>query len=272
MHRHTNETPLRKALVALTLTVAAGSGSAAALFAAQDDPVEDARTTLEQWVETRRVLSQERRDCRLGREMLEDRVELVASEIEGLRGRIGDTEGSIAAADADRAQLVEENERLKQASSQLSETIVTLEGRTKALLERLPDPLRDRVAPLAQRLPKDSAATKLSLGERFQNVVGILNEVDKWNREIAVASEVRDLPGGATAEVTAMYVGLGQGYYVSPNGEAAGYGTVGAGGWEWTPADEAAAEIARAIAVQRNEQPADFVPLPVRIDGAQEGQ
>ena len=43
--------------------------------------------------------------------MLNDRIELVQREIESLRAKIGDAEGSIAEADKKRAELVGENER-----------------------------------------------------------------------------------------------------------------------------------------------------------------
>ena len=107
---------------------------------------------------------------------------------------------------------------------------------------------------------------KLSLSERFQNVLGILNEVNKFNREIAVTSEVRTLADGTSAEVTALYVGIGQGYYVSADGKVAGVGSAAPEGWVWTPANDAAARVAKAIAILKNEQPASFVPLPVRVE------
>ena len=228
--------------------------------------VEDVRSVLEKWVETRRVISKERRDWRLGRQVLEDRIRLVKREIEALRTRIGEAEASIAEADEKRAGLVEENEQLKRSSAALDGTVEELERRTTELLARVPDPVRERVRPLSQRFPEDPDETKLSLAQRFQNVVGVLNEVNKAHREVTVASEVRTIRGGLTAEVAAIYLGIGQGYYVSTNGDAAGVGSSSADGWTWTPADDAAAEIARAIAILKNEQIAEFVRLPIRID------
>jgi hypothetical protein len=76
---------------------------------------------------------------------------------------------------------------------------------------------------------------------------------------------VRKLADGTTAEVTALYVGIGQAYYVSGNKKAAGVGTASDEGWVWTPKNEAAREIARAISILKNEEAADFVPLPIVI-------
>jgi len=258
----------RRALALTGLALAAAGLALAGIAAARQDggeQVAGAREALERWVETRRVLSAEQRDWALGREMLEDRIALVQREIESLRGRIADAEESIADADRKRGELIEANERLQQASSSLTGKAATLEGRTRGLLTRLPDPIRERVKPLSQRLPEDPEATELSLSQRFQNVVGILNEVNKFNREITVTSEVRSLPDGSAAEVAALYVGIGQAYYVSNDGRAAGAGGPGEQGWTWTPAEAAAPEIARAIAILKNEQVAGFVLVPVRM-------
>ncbi|MDR4506920.1 MAG: DUF3450 domain-containing protein [Candidatus Brocadiaceae bacterium] len=238
-------------------------GSAGAEVASGD--VSDTRAMLEKWVETRRIISQEKHDFELAREMLSERIELVEREIESLRGKISETEESITETDKKRNELIEESEKLKNASVSLNGTVAELEIRTRELLKRLPEPIRERVRPLSQRFPENPDKTKLSLGERFQNIVGVLNEVNKFNREIVVASEVRELPDGASAEVTVLYIGIGKAYYVSGNGNAAGIGTSSPDGWVWSPANDAAAGIAGAIAILNNETAAAFVQLPIEV-------
>jgi hypothetical protein len=105
-----------------------------------------------------------------------------------------------------------------------------------------------------------------TVAERYQSVIGILNEVNKFNGEITVRSEMRALPDGTTAEVTAVYLGIGQGFYVTGGGKIAGVGLPTKEGWSWTPANEAALEIAKAVAILKDERVAEFVRLPVRIE------
>ena len=228
--------------------------------------VDATRAALEKWVETQRVLSKERQDWKLGKEMLQSRVEVVQREIDSTLARTDDAKKSIADADGKRAGLIDENERLKQAAQSLGGIVAGLEARTTALLARLPDPIRERVKPLSQRLPAKPDETKLSLSERFQNIVGILNEVNKFQGEISVASEVRTLADGRTAEVTALYLGIGQGWYASGDGKAAGVGAPTPQGWAWTPDDASGAAVKQAVAVLKNEQVAAYVRLPVRVD------
>ncbi|GJM23137.1 MAG: hypothetical protein DHS20C15_30520 [Planctomycetota bacterium] len=238
-----------------------------------DDDVEsskpaiaDTRSALSEWVATRRLLSQEKRDWVLGREVLVDRIEVMGAEIDSFRERVGEAEATIAETDAKRAELFDENEALKLSATELAATVLALETRTRTLLARLPDPIREKVKPLSQRFPEDPADTKLGLGERFQNIVGVLNEVNKFHGEITLASEVRRLPDGSSVEVTSLYLGVSQGYYANASGTLAGVGSAGPDGWSWRPANQAAAKIRQAIAIAQAEQPAAFVPLPMHID------
>jgi FtsZ-binding cell division protein ZapB len=259
----TDVRPLTSVLCLLTAVLC--SLNSGAVAAEAGNSVDGVRSALEKWVETRKVISLEQRDWKLGSEMLSERIDLVQREIDSLRGKISEAQESISAADQKRADLLAENDKLKEASAGLAESMVALEIRTRTLLAKLPDPIRERVKPLSQRLPENTGDTKLSFSERLQNVVGILNEVNKFNREVTMTSEVRTLPDGSSAEVTALYTGIGQAYYVSADGKHAGSGTASSEGWAWTPDNGIAPQVAETIAILKNEQVASFVQLPVEI-------
>lgn len=261
-----------KNLFAVSLGAALVIGVGASLLTATTptppptQDVVDTRDVLEKWVETERAISAERRDWVLGKELLTDRVGLVRDEIDALRTSIAEATESIVAADEKRNELLAENAELEAASASLEEIVVELEGRVRSLLVQLPPPIVDRVSVLSVRLPKAGEETTASLGVRFQNIVGILNEVNKFHGEVALYSEVRELEDGTSAEVATLYIGIGQAYYVTGDGLHAGFGRGGSGGWAWTPANDAAPDIARAIQIFESESPADFVPLPFQLD------
>ncbi len=227
--------------------------------------IEATRDTLEKWVETRRLLSEEKRDWALAKDMLTSRAEILRGEVTEVDGRITEAEKSITDADRKAADLVAKNDALKLASSELATMAATLETRTKDLVKRLPDPIREKLRPLTQRLPEDPTKSELPLSTRFQNIVGIVNEVNKFNRELTVTSEVRKLADGSSAEVTAVYLGLAQGYYVGGGGKLAGVGGATENGWTWTAANEYAPQIAKVVAILKNENPAEFVPVPLGV-------
>jgi len=259
--------PLRASAAGLGLTAAVCLLPTGVMLADEGAGIlSDTRTALEEWVETRRILSQEKRDWTLDRETLTDRIEILKREVESLRARIGGTRSSIAETERKRAELAAENDGLKEASADLLGTVSVLEGRTRQLLVRLPDPIRESVKSLSQRIPEDPQPGEDSLGDRFQNVIGILNEVNKFNREITVTSEVRTLPDGTAAQVEVLYVGIAQAYFAGAQGNVGGIGTPSPDGWTWTPADDFAPQIAQAIAMVKNERVAGFVRLPLRIE------
>jgi len=266
--------PIRLTLTTLTTSMTnhkavalACACSAIAAFARAQEPapVEATRAVMERWVETRSVIGKEKRDWQLGRELLDNRIALVQREIETMRTRIAEAAKNATDLEVQKAALAAENQRLVDGASSLSGPIAGLEMRTRRLLERLPEPLRERLKLLSQRLPEKPGETKLTLGERFLTVVGLLNEVNKFQREITVTSEVRTLGDGTSAEVTAVYVGLGQGYYVTADGKAAGTGAATPDVWKWTPNNTAGPSIRRVITILKNEQPAAFVPVPVKV-------
>jgi len=248
-------------LLAMGLTVS----PLVAQDAGQAVDVDTTRAALEKWVETRRIISEEKRDWQLGREVLEERIELVQREIEEVRQRIEQAKASITEADTKRQELVDQNESLKVASESLADKVDGLEAGVKTLLARLPEPAADNVKPLSRQLPKDGEEITKSLSQRFQNVIGILNMVNKFHREVKVTSEVRTLPDGSSIEVAAMYLGVAQGYYVGANDSAAAVGSSSEDGWVWTPANEIAAQVSQSIAILNNEEPADFIGLPIEV-------
>lgn len=239
----------------------------AAALPAQEavDAVAATRLATEKWLEARNLVSKEKRDWDQAKDSLLSRSDVIRREIVALQRRIAEAETSIAEADKKRLELVAENDRQKATAAKLEEQVVALEQRVLKLLPRLPEPLRERVKPLSQLIPKPGEATRSQADQRFASVIGVLSEIHKWNREITVTSEVRALPDGSSVEVAVLYVGIGQGYYTGGNGKVGGVGASTADGWHWRPANELASAIAKTIAVFKNEQPATFVQLPAQV-------
>lgn len=226
--------------------------------------LENARATVAKWVETQQLIFKEKRDWQQGKELLSARIELVRNEIASLDDKIK-ASGDIATdTDAQNEALLAQNELLKQAGQTLAADLAELEQDVRKLHAVLPEAIQAKLHPLYQRLPQDPAHTKASLAERYQNVLGILNEITKFNSEITITSEVRTLADGKPAEVKTVYVGLGQAYFLSAKGEA-GIGRPTAHGWQWQPAKGIASSVLTVIEILQNKSHPAFVPLPVKL-------
>ncbi|MFO0794758.1 MAG: DUF3450 family protein [Candidatus Brocadiaceae bacterium] len=224
--------------------------------------LEETRLAMDKWLETQQIISKERKDWQQGKEILIGRLELVKKEVATLEEKLRQAESSIAESNKKRNDLLTENDQLKAAGSQITEVVTSMEGEIRRLYRQIPEPIQTKLQPLYQRIPEDPVKTRVSAAERFQNVLGILNELNKTNNEITVSYEVHNLANGKPSEVKAIYVGLAQAYYVSARGEA-GIGSPSADGWKWEPSQTIARDVLRALEILEGKQSPAFVPLPV---------
>ena len=227
--------------------------------------LDETRLTLNKWIETQQIISKERNDWQQGKEILQGRIELVGKEVGVLKDRIAQSELAVAESNKKRDELVAELDQLKAVTTQLSDAVTTMEGQVRKLAKLMPEPVSTKLLPLMQRIPADPTNTRVSTAERFQNVLGILNELNKANSEISVSYEIRTLADGSSSEVQVFYVGLAQAYYISPRG-LAGIGHPTEDGWKWESASAATSnQIMQALEIIQGKQTPSFVPLPISI-------
>lgn len=249
-------------LAALGVPLAGDAGGAAT--ASPPPTLEGARGTLDKWVETQQIISREKKDWQQARELLTSRIQLVKDEIAQLRSKVDETHKSEQDFKKSRAESIGERDAAKSVSGELAAEAGALEGKVRSLYKAMPESMRDKIQPLYDRMPPDPENAKVTVAERYQNVLGILNEMNRLNGEITVASEIRSLSDGKPSEVKTVYLGLGQAWYLSARGEA-GVGRPGPDGWKWQPAPEVAAEVGRMLEILQNKSTPKFVQLPVTI-------
>lgn len=266
----------RQGLAASALLAASLLAPIADRAAAQEDAataaasIEAIREGYDQYFELKKLISKERGDWQLEKEILEDRIAMIVDQIEDLKEKTAEEESKITEADNERVELQDQLEELTRVERTQLETVRALEARVKGMLPALPETLRDKVQPLATRLPEEETKEediKLSISQRFGNVLGILNEVNKFHGDIAVVNERRALDGGTQAEVETMYLGVSSGYFAGSGDTAdeAGIGTPTPDGYQWERRPDIADDIYRAIRIYQNEEVAAFVPLPATV-------
>jgi hypothetical protein len=232
--------------------------------ASAEAPLKEARSTLEKWVEGRQLISKAKGDWQTDKETLQQTVQLFDRELKLVEEQM--TKVSTNSAQVDKERM--EAEALKKASNEgldhARQFAAEFEGKVKSLLAQAPAPLQEIVKPLVNRMPEDPN-TKMSAAERLQVIVGVLNELDKFNNAISVFSEKRKNAHGEEVAVETLYVGLGAAYFVNETGDFAGTGAPGQSGWEWAIKPDLAPSIREALRIYRNERPARFVSLPAVI-------
>lgn len=228
--------------------------------------LQDSKTLLSKWMQTQQILSGELADWRIAKDVIRDRIDLTKSEIESIQTKTATADEEIAKADSDKKETVKKREELLAAIAAVKGALPVLETEVRGLHEVLPPHFQEKIAPIFQRIPPDPETTKISLAERFQNVIGILNEINKFNSEVSVVNEIRLLADGKPTEVQTIYLGLGGAYYIATNGEAAGVGKPGQKGWEWTPSNDLAKPLNEALAIMASKTKPKFVSIPAQVD------
>ncbi len=225
---------------------------------------DETRSILDRWVETRKLISQERSQWKGEKEQLERTVELLETERARLTEDIGRMKAESGAADLEKNRLEQEDTELKRTLAGVETRTAELERTLPSLLAEFPGPLRERTPALLPPPDGDDASSP-PLAQRLQAAVGFLGEADRFQENLHVMREVIIPEGGDETEVRVLYLGLGQAYYLGPQGDRAGLGKPGGDGWEWTPRNDLAPGIRRALAVYDNEAHPEFVGLPVTI-------
>ncbi|MCY2926033.1 MAG: DUF3450 family protein [Planctomycetota bacterium] len=226
--------------------------------------LEETRMVMDKCIQNQQMIAKRRKEWQQGKDVLQGRIDLVEKEITGLEQKIKEDQAKVTETNKKRDEMLAEDNQLKATIAQLTTAVTGMEGEMRRLGKALPEPLKVKLDPLYKRIPEDPAKTRSAAAERFQNVLGILNEANKANNEITVNYEVHQLAGGTTAEVQAIYVGLAQAYFVSASGEA-GICQPTLDGWKWETSKTIARDVLTVLEILQGKQTAAFVPLPVKI-------
>jgi hypothetical protein len=240
----------------------------AAIFATAAEPagkLAEARGTLEKWVETRQLVSKTRGDWQTDKETIEQTIALFERELKGVEEQMAKLNTNSSQVEKERVQTEAAIKAAKESLDPSEKFAAEFETQLTKLVPQLPQPLQDILKPLLAKMPTDPANTKMKATERIQVIVGVLNEVDKFNNAVNVFSEKRKNPSGVEVAVETVYVGLGAAYFVNEAGDFAGLGAPGSKGWEWTVKPDIGSAVREVIRIYRAERTAHFVGLPVVI-------
>lgn len=196
-----------------------------------------------QWlqIEQRIVEAQNRR--RIEKESLEHSLFILESIKEEL-------ETTIATQSASNTQLQKDyRDSLSQLKSQqegvraLSSSLNELEGKMIALSNLFPPPLRDKTRTQLNRLKEIGDDDAL----RIQTLLTILIAAEKFDNSLNLSNSIRELDNGERCEVRELYWGLAFGYAISVDGSNAWILSPSQERWTWSPANEHAKTIRRAL-------------------------
>ena len=114
------------------------------------------------------------------------------------------------------------------------------------------------------RLPSDLTKRTEGIASRMQAIVGMVSEIQQFDKTVTTGEELVELPNGDTREIYTIHFGLGASYYVTSDRNDGGVGQPSEQGWQWTSKPELTKQVEKAIALANgNSMEAGFLSLPV---------
>lgn len=233
---------------------------------AQESPLDETVSLLEQWVDTERKISDARSEWEAEKASMENLISVFEQELETLKAQIEDAEEDTSAAERRRAELSEKEERIKAIEEAVLEKIVEAEIAMKQVEDRLPPPLREELRPLINSLPEDPEESSAAIGQRVQPIIAMMTQIQKFDQAVTVVEGYREFEEGRTVQMESIYFGLGIAYYVDQAEEHAGVGQPGENGWEWRDDPSLAPQIRKFLNIYNGSQQAEYINLPVDIN------
>lgn len=224
---------------------------------APQSQIEQTQQAVSDYVFSRQQIAQSKNEWKVYKEVSDRRIEFFESEIESLLAQIEAAENTVSSAQETISAKQDEIAVLRRANKVVLDLAPEYEARIRNLSKSLPPPLTTKLSALLDSLGKPKQAA-----QRMAIVIGILNEIDKFNSEWTIDG---DQVGNTTVNV--LYMGLAMGFYADENGAVGGIMVPTADGWERREDNSLAPAISTLIKYRLGEvKPATFIALPIEIN------
>jgi hypothetical protein len=220
-------------------------------------------------VDTLRKIQEEENAWTRDKEVLQGYREGLEKEIEDLKEEIERAKTRKDGGDKQSLDKLTERDLYAKAQDELVRQLRVLEEGLAARLPMFPPPLREqaKVALAIEtlqgglQLPPEKQSQDVS--KRLYNATELLAEVEKFQQQVHVHTELRKDPQGREFKMQMVYFGLAMAYGVNEDGSFAVTGRPGTAGWEFQERKELAAGIQELVKSAGDEKHASFNKLPL---------
>ena len=246
----------------------------------------NSRELIRQWVQTERIISEEKTTWQVEKQQMQDLLEIYQQELKLLNEELNLAGSSADLIDENKEKLESGLAQYREAKQILRSSMASLVPRMQKLVGRFPAPLVEELGSDIDLIRSSQALDKPR--DVLKSIIAILNAAGSFNRTLTLAEETRTLANGKKITVSVLYLGLCRAYYAADVGPLAGTGvpaataatadtaataaTAAAGGWLWTEDGGIADQVRRTIAVHKKSAQPQLVELPVQLQTGEAGE
>ena len=233
-----------------------------AAFSAEMDTIRAVEKSASEWVKTRAETVRLETDWASDQVLLKtmitaltERAQLLEERRDELKARTADERAELEELARKRTVALDELKRVEERLKTLSAQLIQLRP---VLPPRLADALEMSFRSLAD--------PEVSVGERMQFAMTVLNRCAQFNRDINHGTDglrIDREPSAKSLEV--IYWGLSHGYALDPAAGKAWLGAPGVDGWKWESRPDAVASVAGLIAIHTDKADPSFVSVPAQV-------
>ena len=253
-----------------------------------DDAVQEigpsnSRELIKQWVQTERLISEEKTSWQVEKQQMQDLLEIYKKELKLINEELNVAGSSADLIDENKEKLESGLAQYREAKQILRSSMASLVPRMQKLVGRFPAPLVAELDSDIDLIRSPEALDKPR--DVLKSIIAILNAAGSFNRTLTLAEETRILANGKKITVSVLYLGLCRAYYAADVGPLAGTGvpaatgatgatgdTAAAGGWLWAEDGDIADQVRRTIAVHKKSAQPQLVELPVQLQTGEAGE
>ena len=225
--------------------------------------VKETHKIVEQWVQTKLLISEESTKWQSEKAALTDLKDALTREVEELDKSLETFQNEETTIEEERSKLSARKEKAEDSTRKLFEELEELRAEIDSIFKTLPAPLSEKLAPFREKLGEPGEEPDLPLRKRLEIAVSILQSVHLFNRSVTMERIEFTLEDDKSREFLVLYFGLGAAYFVNESGTIAGYGQPGTGGWNWTRDDSLASEVSAGVDLMKNRALPRFLELPL---------
>ena len=205
------------------------------------DPAEQVGKAAGDWLKTRAETIRLQADWTSQRQLLESTVKALEERAASYEEKLNNLQAKTATEHTELETVGTKNEATATALQSAAARLKLLDEKLRNLRPALPPRLS-----AALELPFQSlSGPELSVGERMQLTMTVLNRCLQFNRTITSGEEELTLAGETTPKsLEVIYWGLSHGYALDRAAGRAWFGSPGPQGWGWEPQASAAPVIA----------------------------
>ncbi len=223
---------------------------------------------VDRWVRLREELSRADTHWKEQKAILRDERRVLDKEKEQLQAAWHKQQTTNAELDAERARVTARKTALENTLARLEEPVRRAELDLRLWRRRLPVFLTARLRDRFRELPgPERQFNPTDLGKRLERVLSLYAELEQIDQGVHSGRMVLKGPDGRQLEMRVLFLGLGAGFALTPDGKTGGRGVPGTDGWRWEWRAQWARPVRTALECCAKARPAEFVPLPLELTG-----